>query len=78
MQLRSSGNRNDPRFLGKQPGNRDLRRCALFLCRNFAEHVYQSLVRFAILLVETRNDIAEIGAIELRVLVNRTGEKTLS
>src|SRR5208282_2681474 len=78
MQLSRPRNWNDPRFSSKQPGNRDLCRCALLLCRNLAEHVHQSLVRFAILLVEPRNDITEIGAIELRVLVNRTSKETLS
>src|SRR5690348_8681217 len=78
MQLRSSRNRNDPRLLGKQPRNRDLRGSSFLLCRNLAKHIHQSLVRFAILFVEPRNDITEIGAIELCVLVDRTGEEALS
>ena len=78
MQLRGSGNRNDPRFLSQQPGNRNLGRCRLLLPGNVAEHIHQGLIRFPILFVETRNDVAKVGAIELRVLVNRTGEKAFS
>ena len=75
MQLRSSGNRDDPRFLSQQPGNRDLRRCSLLLPRNVAEHIHQGLVRFPVLFVETGNDVAKIRAIELRVLVDSASEE---
>src|SRR5271157_5461589 len=77
MQLRCSGNRNNPRFLSKQPSNRDLRRCSLLLPRNVAKHIHKGLVRFPVLLIETWNDVAKIGAIELRFLVNCAREETL-
>ena len=77
MQLCSSGNRDDPRFLSKQPSNRDLCRSSLLLPRNVAEHIHQGLVRFPVLLVETGNDVAKIGAIELRVLVDCAREEAL-
>ena len=77
MQLRSSGNRDDPWFLSEQPGDRDLRRCGLLLPCNLGEHIHQSLVRFSVLLVETWNDVAKISAIELRILLDRAREETL-
>src|SRR5271165_2291653 len=77
MQLRSSGNRNNPRFLSKQPGNCDLRRCSLLLPRNVTKHIHKGLVRFPVLLVETGNDVAKIRAIELRILVDCAGEEAL-
>src|SRR5208283_2907231 len=77
MQLRSSWNRDDPRFLRQQPGNRDLRRCRFLLPRNIREHIHQGLVCLPVFLVETWNDVAKIGAIKLRALVDCAREEAL-
>jgi hypothetical protein len=78
VQLRSSWNRNDPRFLRQQPGNGNLRRCALLLCRNLPEHTHESLVRFAVLFIKTGNDVTEIGTVKFRVLVDGAREEAFS
>lgn len=44
LELRGSGNRNDPRFLGKQPGERDLGRRGVLPGGDFAEQIDQGLV----------------------------------
>jgi hypothetical protein len=59
MQLGGARNRNDPRFLGKQPGKRELSRCRLLLLREFAQQINQRLVRFTVLWVRTWHGVAE-------------------
>src|SRR5829696_5589789 len=78
FQLRSTGDRNDPRLLGKQPGDRDLGTRHLLLGCDFAEHLDQGLVRLSSLRREARNDVAEVGAVERRVLVDRAREEALA
>src|SRR5271166_1663332 len=48
MQLGCARNRNDPRFLGQKPGERDLSRCCLLLFRESGEQINQGLIRFTI------------------------------
>ncbi len=78
MELGGAGNRNDPRFLGQQPGERDLRRCRLLAGRNFSKQIDQGLVRLAGLRREARNDVAEIGTVEGRVLVDGARKEALA
>ena len=69
MQLRRARDRNDPRLLGQQPGERDLGRRRLLLFRELANQINQRLIRFAVLRRKAGNDVAEIGPVELRVFV---------
>src|SRR2546426_7060571 len=78
MQLRGAGDRNNPRLLGQQPGERNLGRCCLFLFCDAAEQINQGLVRLERFRSETREGAAEVGAIEGRFLVHLPREKTLA
>jgi hypothetical protein len=78
VQLRGAGDRRDPRLLGQQPGDRDLSRRQLFLGRDFAEQINKSLVCLTSLRREAGNDVAEVGAVEGRVLADGAREETLA
>src|ERR1700748_2022686 len=65
MQLCSSRDRHDPGLLRQNPRQRDLCRSCIFLLRKTAHQVYERLVRFAILLVETWHAVAEVARVEL-------------
>src|SRR5918994_1790793 len=78
VQLRGAGDRNDPRLLGKQPGDRDLGTRHPLLGRDLAEHLDQGLVRLPGLRREARNDVAEVGTVERRVLVDRARQEALA
>src|SRR3954454_9652040 len=77
LELGGAGDRNDPWFAGKKPGQRDLRRGGLSGFRQLLEEIDQGLVRLARRRREARNDIAEVGAVERGRLVDRPGEKAL-
>ena len=70
VQLRRAGDRHDPRLLRQQPGERDLRGRRPLALRDRAEQVDQRLVRLARLGREAGNGVAEVGAVERRVLVD--------
>ena len=78
MQLRCAGDGNHPRFLGEDPGERDLRWCRLLPFGNFAEQIHQGLIRFAVLRREAWDDIAEIGLVELRFFGDLAREEPFS
>ena len=78
MQLGGAGDRHDPGLLRQQPGERDLRRRRLLSAAMSAEQIDQRLVCLAGLRREARDDVAEVGAVERRVLVDRAGEKSLA
>src|SRR5947207_9455613 len=78
MQLRRTRDRNDPRLLCEQPGKRDLGRRGLFLLRELANQINQRLVRFPVLRRKARNNVAEVGLVELRIFADLAGEKALS
>src|ERR1700712_1311934 len=78
VQLRGAGNRNDPRLLQKQPGERDLRRRRLFRGGDHAQPIHQNLVRLAGFRRKPRHDVAEVLAVERRILTDRAGEETLA
>src|SRR5581483_3040985 len=76
--LRGPRNRNDPWLLGKQPGKRYLSRCRLLPSSNPRQQIDQSPIRLASLRGEARNNIAEVGTVELRVLINLSREETFA
>src|SRR5271157_5634772 len=78
MQLRGAWDRNSPRLLRKQPGERDLSRCRLLPFCDAAEQVNQGLIRFESLRCEARESAAEVGAVESRVFVDLAREEALS
>src|SRR5437867_248031 len=78
MGLRRPGDWNDPRLLRKQPSERDLRRCRLLPFSDSVKQINQRLIRFPSLQGEARDEVAEIGAIELRILGDLAGEEALA
>jgi hypothetical protein len=62
VQLRGTGDGDDPRLLREQPGERDLGARRSLLVRDLAEHLDQGLIRLAVLRGEARDGIAEVGA----------------
>ena len=78
MQFRRAWDRNDPGLLRQQPGERDLgRRRILSLC-DLAKQIDQRLIRFPSLRRKARNDVAEVGTVERRVLVDLSGEEAFA
>src|SRR5882762_762426 len=69
-QLRGSRDRDNPRLLRQEPSQRNLRRCRLLSLSDPAKQVNQGLIRFAILRCKARDDVAEVGAVERRILVD--------
>src|SRR5208282_5232948 len=78
MELRGTGYRNDPGLLGEEPGDCDLGGGCVFRGCDLAEQIDQGLVRLAGLRREAGNDVAEVVAVERRVLVDGASEETLS
>ncbi len=78
MQFGCTRDRNDPRLLCKEPGQRDLSGCCLLLFRELAEQIHQRLVRFPVLRGKPRHDVAEIGFVELRIFVDLACEEALA
>src|SRR5438552_14503736 len=78
MQLGRAGYGNGPRLLCKQPGKCDLCRCRLLLCREFAKHIHQSLICSAVFFAKSRNKVAEIAFVKLRILIDLAGEEALA
>jgi MmyB-like transcription regulator ligand binding domain len=68
VQLRRPRDRHDPRLLREEPGDRDLRGRRLLSSRDLGEEVDEGLVRLSRLRREAGNDVAEVGAVERRVL----------
>ena len=78
MQLRRTRDRNDPRLLCKQPGERDLSRCHFLLLRESAKQINQRLIRFTVLRRKARDYVAEVIFVELRVFADLAGEEALA
>src|SRR5262245_15320126 len=78
MPLRRPGDRRDPRLLREQPGERDLRRRGVLLLGEPLQPLDECLVRLAVLLGETWDDVAEVGRIKRRLVIDRPGEKPLA
>ena len=77
MQLRGARDGNDPRLLRQQPGERDLSRRRLLPSPDCAEQIDHGLVCLPSLRRKTRNEIAEVGTIECRGLVDLSREEAL-
>src|SRR5271165_4956200 len=78
MQLGRTRNRNDPRLLRQQPGQRDLGRRHLLLFCELANQVHYSLIRLPVFRSKSRNYVAEVRLVELRVFADFAGEETLA
>src|SRR5215467_3927550 len=78
MQLRGARNRHDPRLLREQPCKRDLSRRDFLRACEFADQIDEDMIRHAVLLRETWDDVAKIVFIELRFFVDLAGEKALA
>ena len=78
VQLRGARDRNDPRLLGKQPGERDLSRCRLLPFCDLAKQINQGLIRFPSLRRKARDDVAEVGTVERRVFVDLSREEAFA
>src|SRR5579875_2285410 len=77
-QLRCARDRNNPRLLCQQPGERNLSGGRLFLLGNLLKQVHERLVCLQCLRRKARQNTAEIGAVELGILVNFSGEVALA
>src|SRR5208337_1283413 len=78
MQLRGARDRNNPRLLGQQPGERDLSRGRLLPFSYLAEKAHQGLIRLERLRREAGEGAAEVGAVEGRVFVDLPREEALA
>src|SRR6266567_626228 len=78
MQFGSPGNRNNPWLLGQQPGKRNLRACCVLTFSNKTQSLNNPLIRFEILFVEARNDLAEVRVAEISVFFNGPSQESLA
>src|SRR6266481_2056490 len=78
MKLRCSWDRNNPRLLGKQPSEGYLSRCRPLSFCDLGQQINQRLIRFSSLRAKARDNVAEIGTIELRIFVDLAREEALT
>ena len=78
VQLRGARDRNDPRLLREQPRQRELRGGRLLPSCYPGHPIHQRPIRLAILGREAREAVAEVGAVERRVLVELPREEASS
>src|SRR5437763_16498527 len=78
MQLRGARDRNNPRLLGKQPGERDLSRGRLLPFCDAAEQTNQGLIRLERLRRKATEGAAEVAAVEGGVLVDLARQEALA
>src|SRR5207249_2644872 len=71
-------NGNDPWLLRQQPRERDLRGCRLLAFCELRQPLDKREICLAVLRRETRDNVAEIGAVERRVLVDLPREEALA
>ncbi len=77
-ELGRSRDRNDPRLLGEQPCESDLRRRSFLLLGEPGDDLDECLVGLAIFFTEARHDSTEVGAVEFRGCVDFAGEEPLA
>src|SRR5262249_45394473 len=77
MQFCGARDWNNPRLLGKKPGERYLSGCRSLPFCGLAKQVNQSLIRFPSLRRKAREDVAEVGAVERSVFVDLAREEAL-
>src|SRR5260370_39493463 len=78
MQLGCARDRHDPRFLRKQPSERDLSGCCFLVLRTSAKQIHQPLIRFPSLRRKAMHDVAEIAFVELRIFADLPGKEALA
>src|SRR5580765_5148850 len=78
MQLRRAGDGNNPGLLREQPSQRNLGGGHLFLFRKSRKQINEGLICFSIFRAKARDIVAEIGAVELRILVDCAREEALA
>src|SRR5436190_8617078 len=78
MQLGRTWDGHDPRLLRQQPRERNLGDCRLLPLPNTGEQINQGLIRLESLGREARKGAAEVGAIELRALIDLAREEALA
>src|SRR5713226_8731736 len=78
MELGRARDRHNPRFLRKQPSERDLSRCRFLLLRKSAKQIHQPLIRFPVLWRKSRDDVAEVAFVELRIFTDLSGKETFT
>ena len=76
--LRCARDWNNPRLLGKQPGERDLSRCRILSFCDLAKQSNQGLIRFTSLRRKARERVAEVRAVKRRARIDLAGEESLS
>lgn len=77
-QLGRTGYGCDPGLLGEQPGQGQLGGRSVLSGGQFSQHIHQGLVRLPFLGCEPGYDVAEIVTVELRLVVDLPGEKSLA
>src|SRR5216684_3858572 len=77
LQLAGAWDGNNPRLLGKQPGERYLSRCRLLPFCDLAKQINQGQIRFPGLRRKAREGVAEVGTVERRVFVDLSREEAL-
>src|SRR6266516_3346290 len=77
MQFRGARYGHNPRLLGEQPRERDLRRrlLLLLLC-NLTKHINQSLIGFPSFGRKARENVTKIRTVERGMFVDLAGEET--
>src|SRR6185312_6086099 len=75
MELGRPWDRYDPGLLRQHPGECELRTRDALALRKPSDELDQRLVRFSRFRGEPRQVVAEIGAVDFRVLVDGAGEK---
>src|SRR5262245_52969891 len=69
---------NDRRLLRQQPGQCNLRRRSVLALGEGFQPLDEGEVRFPIPLCESRHDVAKVGWIERRLIVDLSGEKAFA
>src|SRR6476646_1541990 len=78
MQLGCTWDRRDPRLLGEQPCNGDLRPGRGLRVSDLAQQRDQCQIGLPCYRLKARKDVANIVALELRVLVDGAGQEALT
>src|SRR5664279_358323 len=76
LPLGRARNRHYPRLLRQEPGQRQLSARHVLAGRDDCQHIHQSAIGLAGLRREARNDVAKVGTVKNRVLIDLAGEKS--
>src|SRR5262245_53881397 len=78
MQFCGAWDWNNPRLLGKKPGERYLSGCRSLPFCGLAKQVNQGLIRFPSLRSKARENVAEVGTVERSGFVHLPSEEALA